>query len=262
MLPPRLRRALAALAALLPIALAPHPARAQVNVEVLRGDLKKRPYFVTLDGTLTGRLGNTQGIIAGGSVFAGLMTQNNLFFIKAQGDVAAFNGTPSVAKSFLHARYNYQLRPWLYGELFAQVQQDESQRLQFRNVDGIGPRFRLVQSQRLELYVGTAYMFEYEALSLMPGDPAPQGTVAHRWSNYVSLVENLDTRVRFTTVLYAQPRFDDFTDVRVLSESGVTVQIKTPLSLKFGVVIRFDSQPPEGVLPYDVESKNSLSVSF
>jgi hypothetical protein len=261
MLPPSLRRAFAALLPL-GVALVLCPARAQVNVEVLRSDLKQRPYFVTLDGTLTGRLGNTQGIIAGASAFAGLMTENNLIFVKAQGDYTAFNGTPSVAKSFLHARYNYRFRPWLYGELFSQIQQDESQRLQFRNLEGIGPRFRVVQSQRLEIYCGTSYMFEYEALSLEPADPERQTTIAHRWNNYASLIENLDTRVRFTTVLYVQPRFDDFTDVRVLSESGITVQIKAPLSLKFGVVIRYDTQPPEGVLPFDLESKNSLSVSF
>jgi hypothetical protein len=40
------------------------------------------------------------------------------------------------------------------------------------------------------------------------------------------------------------------------------VQITPLLTLKFGVMIRYDNQPPQGVLPYDVESKNSLSVTL
>lgn len=256
------RGALASLLAPLTLVLAAPSAFAQVNVEKLRKDLKAQPYFVSLDGSFTGLLGNTQGVIVGAAMFAGGRKGDHLIFGKTQGDYASFNGKTSVFKAFAHLRYNYEIRPWIYVEAFSQVQQDRFQRLAFRNVDGIGPRFAAVQTPGFDLYLGTAYMFEYEVLSQAVGGPMPTGMVAHRWSNYVSFLVNIDERSHFTTVVYAQPRFDDFTDVRVLSETSFGVKIKLPLTLKLGVVVRYDSKPPAGVKPADLEAKNSLSVAF
>src|SRR6201999_4125061 len=116
---------------------------------------------------------------------------------------------------------NYKLNSWLYAETFGQVQQDRFQRLRLRNIEGVGPRFAIRESKALDLYYGTSYMFEYEALSPQkPMQPPPAGTIAHRWSNYISFMINIDSRTRFTSVLYVQPRFDDFSDVRVLNESA------------------------------------------
>lgn len=250
--------------ALIPVLLSARPAAAQVNVESLRSDLKQQPYFVNFDANFSGMLGNTRGIIAGGSAFVGAKRGNHLLFSKAQVDYAAF-GKPSVTTvlaSFAHLRYNYKINSWLYAEAFAQVQQDKFQRLRLRNIEGVGPRFALKESKALDLYCGSAYMFEYEALSPLDDKPPPPGTIAHRWSNYISFMINLDDRTRFTSVLYVQPRFDDFTDVRVLNESAFGVVLKKPLSLKLGVVVRYDSQPPLGVLPVDLSFKNSFSVMF
>jgi hypothetical protein len=258
-----LRRALfAAFLAQLPIILAARSADAQVNVETFRSDLKNQPYFFSLEGSFTGMLGNTRGGVVGASVFGGVKRGNHLIFAKAQGDYAAFSGKTSVFKSFAHLRYNYEIRRFLYAEVFSQVQQDKFQRLALRNVEGVGPRFGILQTKALELYYGTAYMFEYEVVSQEKGGPAPVGTVAHRWSNYVSIMLNIDERTRFTSVLYVQPRFDDFTDLRLLNETSFGVKLKSPLSLKLGVVVRYDSKPPASVFPADLEAKNSIAVTF
>lgn len=256
-------RTLTATFAALPVALAAAPAVAQVNVETFRSNLRDQPWFVSLDGNLTGDLGNSQGIVLGTALFAGAKAGHSVIFGKAQWDYAAFSGTVSVSKSFMHVRYNYQIKPWLYWEAFSQIQQDKFQRLAFRNVEGTGPRFSVVHSTTFDLYYGTAYMFEYEELTAEANGPGqPASTISHRWSNYISFTANLDQRTQFTSVLYVQPRFDNFKDVRVLNESGISVKVKTPLSLKLGVVIHHDSQPPRGVKSTDLEAKNSFSVSF
>ncbi|MEO7330381.1 MAG: DUF481 domain-containing protein [Minicystis sp.] len=263
-----LRPALASLATLvfaltLALALAPRAASAQVNVESLRNELKQTPRFLSLEGSVTGRLGNSRGIIAGAAVFGGVhFLERHLIFLKAQGDYAAFGDKASVAKSFAHVRYTVALLPWLSGEVFAQIQQDKFQRLRLRQVDGIGPRFGLVQRRDLEVFYGTSYMLEYEVLSDEPGGPDLAGAFAHRWNNYLSLVYRFGPTARFASVIYVQPRFDDFGDVRVLSDSSVIVELITPLKLKLGVILRHDTRPPTDVLSTDFESKNSLVVTF
>jgi hypothetical protein len=249
--------------ALAALSLSAGTASAQVNVESLRNELKETPRFLTFEGAVTGRLGNSQGIIAGASIFGGVhFLDRHLIFLKAQGDYAAFGGEASVSKSFAHARYTVALLPWLSGEAFAQIQQDKFQRLQLRQVDGLGPRFGLVQRDDIEVFYGTSYMLEYEVLSAEPGGPDLSGTLAHRWNHYLSLVYRFGPTARFASVIYLQPRFDDFGDTRVLSDSGVIVELVNPLKLKLGVIIRHDSRPPEGVRATDFESKNSLAVTF
>ncbi|MFO0757053.1 MAG: DUF481 domain-containing protein [Byssovorax sp.] len=244
--------------------LLPCAAHAQVNIETLRTEIKQNPLFGSVDASFTGRLGNTQGVVAGASVFGGLnFAERHLLFLKGQGDYAAFGGTPSVSKSFAHLRYNLTILPWLVGEAFAQVQQDKFQRLQFRNVEGIGPRFGLVQMDDFELYYGTSYMLEYEVLSSLPGGPADATVdLNHRWNNYLSLLYRFDARARFSTVIYVQPRLDAFDDIRVLSDSALIVDLSGPLKLKLNVTVRHDTQPPEGVLSTDFEGKNSLALVF
>jgi hypothetical protein len=250
--------------------LAPRAASGQVNAETFRSDLKDQPYFVSIDGSVTGNIGNTQGIVVGAALFAGLRRGDHLLFGKAQGDYTAYGGVTSVFKSFAHIRYNYQIRSWLYAEVFSQVQQDKFQALALRNVDGVGPRFSVAQTKVVDLFYGTSYMFEYEVLSpgyeVLNSKREKQPPQAHRWNNYLSIMVNIDDRTRFTSVLYVQPRFDDFKNVRVLNESSFGVKLKSSLSLKFGVVARYDSAPPQDppkkVLPVDLEAKNSLSVTF
>jgi hypothetical protein len=247
----------------LALGLAAGPASAQVNVESLRNEVKDKPRFLTFEGSVTGRLGNVQGVIAGASIFGGIhFLDRHLIFLKAQGDYAAFSGETSVSKSFAHARYTLSILPWLAGEVFAQIQQDKFQRLQLRQVDGIGPRFALVQRDAFELYYGSSYMFEYEVLSAEPGGPDLSGHLAHRWNNYLSFIYRLSPNVRFASVLYAQPRFGDFGDLRVLSDSSFIVELVNPLKLKLGVTLRHDTRPPNDVLSTDFESKNSLAVTF
>jgi hypothetical protein len=240
-------------------------ASAQVNVESLRRDMKDRHYLVAFDANVAGYLGNVNGVVAGGGLFGAAHWEPHLVFLRVQGDFAQFGGVPTVAKAFGHLRYNYQILPWLAGELFTQVQQDKFQRLALRQVNGIGPRFGVIRSDAVQLYLGTAYMTEYEKLSDTPGEfGAFRGAVitASRWSNYVSLIVPIGKTTVFTSVLYVQPRFDYPKDVRVLNETILTVKIVDHLMTKLDVLVRHDSLPPSGVRTTDVTFTNGLSLSF
>ena len=250
---------LATIAALL---LGATAARAQVNIESLRNDLRARPAIATIEGSFTGRSGNVQSIVLGGGASGAARVGRSGFLGSMQGDYTSFSGETRVSKSFIHLRYSYALLDWLSPEVFAQQQQDKFQRLQVREIIGAGPRFILADENELRIALGTAYMFEYERISVPAGAPDwPTGT-AQQSSTYLTSTWQPDARVRLMGTVYVQPRWVDFSDVRTLVEASLTTQIVGRLAVKVLFTLRHDSAPPTTVKTTDVEVKNAFVVQF
>ncbi|HEU4536212.1 MAG TPA: DUF481 domain-containing protein, partial [Polyangiaceae bacterium] len=159
-------------------------------------------------------------------------------------------------------RYNYQLSSRLWYEVFGQVQNDLFQRLRVRNLWGTGPRYALYEGASFHSFVGAAYMFEFEAIDPAEGAPDRPESSAHRLSSYVSLSYARPKDVTAGVTLYVQPRLDAFTDTRVLVESAASFAITPRLASKVSATLRYDSEPPTFVRPYDLEIKNSLTLTF
>ncbi|MEO8877933.1 MAG: DUF481 domain-containing protein [Polyangiaceae bacterium] len=237
-------------------------ARAQVNTEPLRKKLKTKGWSFTLQGSLDAREGNTQGVDASTAGGVGFATGRHLGFIFGSAELARFNGVTSIDNSFVHARYNYEFLSWLWGEAFAQLQSDEFQRILLRDLVGLGPRFGAYQSKSLDVFVGTGWMVEHDAINAIPGSGDRTEFNAHRWNNYVSANYELDTRVSFASTLYVQPRWNDFSDCRVLESSALIFKITTALAASIVGTYHYDSSPPTGVKTTDVDVKNVLSVTY
>jgi hypothetical protein len=269
--------------ACLALALAAAPdAWAQVNTENLRKKIKVKGYSFVLDGSLTGDTGNTQGIAAGGGIGGGWGSDPHLIFGYARADYTRYADVTSVEKSFAHVRYNYELAPWLWGEVFVQAQSDTFQRLDLRNLVGVGPRFRLVHAllgdgvpvvhdgallapENFDVFAGTAYMFERDAIAPAPGSTGPQNQaiqIWHRWSNYVTVQWEPDDRVILATTMYVQPALNGFGDLRVLSDTLITFKVTKVLAASMAGSVRYDSEPPTGVLTTDTEIKSILSLTY
>ena len=144
--------------------------------------------------------------------------------------------------SFLHLRYNYKLTKLIRLEAFTQLQQNVITKIQFRYLIGAGPRFKLVESKKIKLYMGTLPMYEIEKET---------GVAKHirnwRCSNYLSLTFIPNKQTELTTTTYYQPVMFDAGDYRLLNQS--TCKIKA--GKKIAVVIRYnyqyDASPAAGV---------------
>jgi hypothetical protein len=255
-------------------------ARAQVNTETLRKRIKAVGYSIILEESVTGDLGNTQGISLGSGGGGGWASDPHLIFAYARFDYTKYSGTTSVNKTFAHARYNYEFAPWIWGEAFAQLQSDEFQRLDLRNLFGVGPRVRLFRAtdntkeenaniktptQTFDMFVGTAYMFERDVITAQVGATGPENQniqIWHRWSNYLTLQWQIDPRAIISTTMYVQPAFNQFSNVRLLNESILTFALTKLFAAGITATVRYDSQPPSGVQPTDIEIKNTLAVTF
>lgn len=240
----------------------PGEARAQVNVETLRGDLRTVPAVAQIEGSFTGRTGNVESVIAGGAANGAARFGRSRFYTSAMADYTRFSGETRVSRSFIHLRYNYALIDWLVAEAFAQQQHDKFQRLLVRELAGIGPRFVLADDEDLRVACGTSWMLEYERIAVAPGANDAPEIVAHRWNNYFSATVRPDDRVRALATVYVQPRFDDFGDTRVLFETSVATDVTKRLGLRVLATVRHDTQPPTGVKRTDIEVKNAIVVKF
>lgn len=242
------------------------PALGQVNVETLRGDLRKTPATAQVEGTFTGRVGNTQGIVAGGSANGAAKwgdRGHQRFYASTSADYTRFDAETRVSKSFVHLRYNYVLvEDWLLGEIFLQQQHDKFQRLLVRELAGVGPRFVFADDESLRFAFGTSWMFEYERIAVAAGAPDEPFVFANRWNNYLSAMVKPDDRVRAIGTVYVQPRFDHFSDLRMLFEAAVTTDVTKVFGLKVIGTVRYDSQPPTEVKRTDIEVKNAFVIKF
>jgi putative salt-induced outer membrane protein YdiY len=251
------------------VALAPD-ARAQVNTENLRKRIKVTGASVIVEGSLTGDTGNTEGIAVGGGLGGGWAGGRHLAFAYGRADYTKFNGVTSVDKTFAHARYNYEFFDWLWGEAFAQAQSDAFQRLTLRNLWDVGPRVRVLHGdlgppEELDVYLGTAFMLERDAIEPAPGSAGPENRTVqiwHRWSNYATVQWELDERAILAVTVYAQPAFDDFHDVRLLGDALLTFKISKRFASSVAASVRYDSEPPTLVKTTDTEVKSTLAVTF
>ena len=241
----------------------PAPAAGQVNVETLRGDLRQKPAIAQIEGSFTGRLGNVQAVIAGGSANGAARWGKHRFYGSSSGDYTRFSSETRVSKSFVHFRYNYLLlQDWLLAEMFVQQQHDKFQRLLSRDLFGAGPRFVLAEEEDIRFAYGTSWMLEYERIAVAPGARDNPEILAHRWNHYLSAMVRPDDRVRALATIYFQPRFDEFSDIRVLFETAVQTDLTKVFGLKVLATVRHDTQPPTEVKRTDIEVKNAIVVKF
>jgi len=225
------------------------PAHGIVNTEPLRYDLEKDHHAGKISGSFGGKDGNTRGLFLDMSVFAGFLSEPHLGFLDASGEYAQFDGEIKDQNSFLHLRYNYRPLSWMHPEVFGQLETDRFRDLKLRALIGTGPRFVLVKEF---LFFGSAYMLEHETEN-------DEKILSHRWSNYLSIYWNLD-EVTVANTFYYQPRFDKFSDYRLLDSATIETELGKRFSSGVSFVIKSDSQPPSGVLSLDWEVLNTFSL--
>lgn len=187
-----------------------------------------------------------------------------------------------IDRHFAHLRYNYQIFEWLNAEVFTQLQSNEFLLVQIRTKHGAGPRFTAFSNKDFGVHFGVAYMFDHEQLDEDRLLVAPRGqalSFAHRMSSYATLSLDID-RFAAQTTTYAQPRWDNWSDVQLLHETQFSVDVTEHFALKFNVNLRWDSVPPTycaeefdqpsdcvlddvvKVKNYDLSFGNSFSFSF
>ena len=269
----------AAAAGLLPLCAA-GAARAQVNAEMLRQNLLKPGFSINVDGAFSAARGNVELIDVGAS---GKIQYQTLYpvspvkpgeepplpfvrqrvFITGSGRFAESAAGPFVSQTYLHMRWTAMWHPRAGSDLFVQHQYNRFFRLQRRSLAGAGARFEIVHDPVFLWWGGTAYMLEYELINVQPGAPDDPETLRHRWTNY--LTERLTFaggRLMVQSTTYIQPRFDDFSDFRILEELEGLGKVTDMISFGLNLSILHDSAPPTGVKTTDLRLSSNIHLAL
>ena len=105
-------------------------------------------------------------------------------------------------------------------------------------------------------------MLEHEKYDLPPTAKHKVEQTVNRWSNYLTYFLNIKDGVYFSFVIYYQPRFDQFYDLRILNENNLSVAINNNLSLTVEFSLYYNSRPPDTIKDTDTKTKFGFAYSF
>ena len=194
---------------------------------------------------------NTKTLIKiGGKAHLQYKTNKSLILLMGQYELLSSNESDLIDKSVLHLRYNYKIRTSISLESFVQGQKNSISKIDFRDLLGIGLRFKLSKNENFRYYLGTTSMYEFEKTSL-------QTEEQHwRWSNYFSFTIIPVNYFSIVSTTYYQPVFSNFSDYRIASQNTLIFKIDKHLSFKTAFNYYFDSTPVLGV-PQEQYNLNS-----
>lgn len=246
--------AIACLALLFPLA-----AEARiVNVQSAASRKAEEGLTTEVGGSLLWSTGNTDEAQVSAVLDVLYLTGPHRIFFTARGRRGIEEGKTFANNVFEHLRYRRALSGLFSGEAFLQHEYDEFRRLQFRALFGLGPRLEFVLSENWELALGSAAMLELERLSNDDAIDAGRRERNLRWSNYLAAGGEPTEGIALLHTVYVQPRFDDFSDLRVLSESAAVLDVKRWLAVKLAFTAAYDSRPPADVERLDTNFTTSL----
>ncbi|MFM6925421.1 MAG: DUF481 domain-containing protein [Ferruginibacter sp.] len=143
---------------------------------------------------------------------------------------------------FLHLRYNYKLTKNLRLEAFTQLQQNTITKVQSRFLIGAGPRYKIVDNQKIRMYLGSLPMYEIEKET-----GVRQNITDWRCSNYLSFTIIPNKQTELTTTTYYQPVMFDAGDYRLLNQSSCKVKAGKKISVVIRYNYQFDASPAAGI---------------
>ena len=216
-----------------------------------------------VEGKISWREGNNPLFDLGGSGALLIRRANLIGLVVARGEYGTSAGVLLTKKTFEHARVRSLLDGGWRWEWFVQHEYDQFRRLSLRAVTGTGPAYQFFGNKDLEVLGGIAYIYEDERLDQRAGTiDAGKQSVAHRVSAYITGHQDLSTTASIVETVYAQPRIDAPSDIRILGELSVQTKLTSRVALKDSFNVAYDGTPPDGVKSYDTSLEVSVIVTF
>ncbi|MEM8897736.1 MAG: DUF481 domain-containing protein [Bacteroidota bacterium] len=183
----------------------------------------------------------------------------NRFMLFTNLNFSEADGTNFVNNGYTHLRYNKNLGEAVTLEVFSQAQYNQIQKIRGRFLQGIGPRFRLVENDSTRFFVGVLYMYEHEEIS-----EGAEFNRHHRMSSYLTVGYAFSKIFSVDHITYYQPRIDFLDDYRIVTETILGFKVSKHLSFQASFNLLYDSSPPDSKgVPRSIFSiSNGLSYTF
>jgi len=184
-------------------------------------------------------------------------TKRSLYLSLTEYNLNKCSGSDFVNAGAQHFRYNYKFKDYFIGELFTQFQFNKVLEVKFRWLLGAGPRIRIVNTKPFMMHIAALYMYEHE--ELYNSDLINRN---HRMSSYVAFTYKIHENLSLINTSYFQPKINDFSDFRVLSQSDLKISISKHFSFLLSYLYTYDTFPATGVPKNTHYLGNSLTYEF
>ena len=246
---------------LLLVALATASAPAQVvNVERLRLDGTEPGWSGSLTGNADLRRNQRSVFSLGANAHLQHRRDSNTALLVGQAGIVQTSGDDLVNFGFSHLRYTHFVSEWLSLEAFTQLQVNRVNGIASRWLVGAGPRFRVADEEAAQLYVGATVVRERER-EVVDSIPVHRDV---RLSAYFagSYTPASAAWITVASTTYFQPRLGRFADIRISSDTDLSVQLRANLSLVTTFNVVYDARPPVGLERTTYAILNGLKFVF
>ena len=187
------------------------------------------------------------------------LNKRNLYLIVTNLNFQQLDSSKFVNSGTIHLRYNYKLKPKTALEVFFQSQYDAVSNISLRSLAGLGPRFKLGNSDKYKFYLGTLVMHEYEKSTETFGTNINRDV---RGSGYLSFSLYPTNQFSMVSTTYYQPNLKEFSDYRISNDTSLAFEVYKGLGFKSTFNLLFDAFPPSGVPRTQYTWTNGIVYTF
>ena len=180
-----------------------------------------------------------------------------------QGGLGFLGRNRFATAGLIHFRQTYWLTGWIGPEWYAQTDYDRALLLDFRGIVGAGPRFDFAGGEWGRVGAGVSLMLEHERLSLPAFSTHSPSTTRIRSSTFLALRLVPGEHLVINSTTYLQPALDARrSDLRLLENLRIATDITEQLALTISFDLRYDSDPPDGIVALDTRTRMGVTFAY
>lgn len=235
-------------------------ALAIVNIENLRMDETQAGWGTSTTLGANGKRGNTEEdnlSITGGiqHISDNLKRRDLLLYDAGQ---SQSKGETYSESYFAHYRHTEQLSHKWAWETFLQHESEPLSNDSLRNLVGMNARYRL-NVFPFNGFGGIGLMYEERSIELLGEKIEDTGT---RFNFYLDSKYQLSDNTDWKISLYAQPKTDDFSNLRTVTSTGLTTRINSVFAFTLDAAYTHDSEPLTDQENYDFSYTTGINIRF
>lgn len=204
--------------------------------------------------------------------FIGLNGQADLVYVGKENAFILLNnvnyfkstGGPLISTGYTHFRINFLRKRTLSYETFTQIQYDDGRRMPLRRLAGGGIRWKVTESEKSELHLGTGAMYEYEEWRPIESESTITKEI---WKNssYIGFQTSLNKTIKFNGIAYYQGGYDHESDLfrsRFSGDFSLSFSITGNLAFTASFTSQYEDRPIIRINNWVYSYTNGLKWNF
>ncbi len=183
-------------------------------------------------------------------------------FLVVNGGFGFNNGESFFSQALFHLRNVNSASDFVCIEEFIQYDNNKQILLLHRTLVGAGLRFKLIENDEMTLRIGPSIFFEHETYDLNVAANHKNKINNTRLSLYLTSLFNLQKEISFLSLMYFQPKVDNFNDLKILFDSALNIKLGKTVDFVVKLQMRYDSLPADTIEKFDLITKLGVGINL